>query len=123
VVAGPSSDHELAGRFALRGKPDRYSSHVRHAQHRNHFGDPAKVYLAPEALSGGEAGAQADVFSLGAIAYHLFTGRPPADSPLDLPAKLREGGGLRLAEAVDGIGSFLQDMVRAPSAQHAVDKV
>jgi hypothetical protein len=46
----------------------------------DHFGDPAKVYLAPEALSGGEAGAQADVFSLGSIAYHLFTGRPPADT-------------------------------------------
>lgn len=79
----------------------------------DHFGDPAKVYLAPEALSGGETGAQADVFSLGAIAYHLFSGRPPADSPLDLPAKLREGGGLRLAEAVDGIGTYLQDLVRA----------
>jgi serine/threonine protein kinase len=79
----------------------------------DHFSDPAKIYLAPEALSGGETGAQADVFSLGAIAYHLFSGRPPVDSPLDLPAKLREGGGLRLAEAVDGIGSYLQDMVRA----------
>jgi hypothetical protein len=31
-------------------------------------------------------------------------------------AKLREGGGLRLAEAVDGIGSYLQDMVRASTA-------
>ena len=89
----------------------------------SHFGDPAKVYLAPEALSGGEAGAQADVFSLGAIAYHLFTGRPPADSPLDLPAKLREGGGLRLAEAVDGIGSFLQDMVRASTAPIPSDRI
>jgi serine/threonine protein kinase len=89
----------------------------------DHFGDPAKVYLAPEALSGGEAGAQADVFSLGAIAYHLFTGRPPADGPLDLPAKLREGGGLRLAEAVDGIGTFLEDLVRASTAPIVRDRI
>jgi len=89
----------------------------------DHFGDPAKVYLAPEALSGGEAGAQADVFSLGAIAYHLFTGRPPADSPLDLPAKLREGGGLRLAEAVDGIGTFLEDLVRASTTPVVRDRI
>lgn len=89
----------------------------------DHFGDPAKVYLAPEALSGGEAGAQADVFSLGAIAYHLFTGRPPADSPLELPAKLREGGGLRLAEAVDGIGTFLEDLVRASTAPVVRDRI
>ena len=89
----------------------------------DHFGDPAKVYLAPEALSGGEAGAQADVFSLGAIAYHLFTGRPPADSPLELLAKLREGGGLRLAEAVDGIGTFLEDLVRAPTAPVVRDRI
>lgn len=89
----------------------------------DHFGDPAKVYLAPEALSGGEAGAQADVFSLGAIAYHLFTGRPPADSPLDLPAKLREGGGLRLVEAVDGIGTFLEDLVRASTAPIVRDRI
>ena len=89
----------------------------------DHFSDPAKVYLAPEALSGGEAGAQADVFSLGAIAYHLFTGRPPADGPLELPAKLREGGGLRLAEAVDGIGSFLEDLVRASTAPVVRDRI
>ena len=89
----------------------------------DYFSDPAKVYLAPEALSGGEAGAQADVFSLGAIAYHLFTGRPPADSPLELPAKLREGGGLRLAEAVDGIGTFLEDLVRASTAPVVRDRI
>lgn len=89
----------------------------------DHFADPAKVYLAPEALSGGETGAQADVFSLGAIAYHLFSGRPPADSPLELPAKLREGGGLRLAEAVDGIGAYLQDLVRASTTPVVSDRI
>jgi serine/threonine protein kinase len=90
------------------------TSGTRHIE--DHYGDPAKVYLAPEAVSGGEAGAPADVFSLGAIAYHLFTGRPPVDNPLDLPTKLREGGGLRLAEAVDGIGAFIEDVVRASTA-------
>ena len=89
----------------------------------DHFSDPAKVYLAPEALSGGEAGAQADVFSLGAIAYHLFTGRPPADNPLDLPAKLREGGGLRLTAAVDGVGTFLEDLVRASTTPVVRDRI
>jgi Protein kinase domain/Nuclease-related domain len=77
----------------------------------DHFADPAKVYLAPEALSGGEAGAQADVFSLGAIAYHLFAGRPPVDNYLELPARLRESGGLRLSDAVDGISTYLEDLV------------
>ncbi len=50
----------------------------------DYFPNPAKVYLAPEALSGEDdaAGIRADVFSLGAIAYHLFAGRPPADNPL-----------------------------------------
>jgi len=51
---------------------------------------------------------------LGAIAYHLFSGRPPVDSPAGSSSRsCAEGGGLRLAEAVDGIGSYLQDMVRA----------
>ena len=42
----------------------------------------ATVYMAPEALLGPEGGAEAsDVFSLGAIAFHLFAGRPPGEQP------------------------------------------
>lgn len=89
----------------------------------DHFSDPAKVYLAPEALTGVDAAAQADVFSLGAIAYHLFAGRPPADDPLSLPAKLREGGGLKLSEAVDGVGTYLEDLVRTATAPAVRDRI
>ena len=80
--------------------------------------DPAKVYLAPEALSGDDdaSGVLADVFSLGAIAYYLIAGRPPADNPFDLPGRLRAGDGLRLSDTVDGVGEFLQELVRASTA-------
>ena len=45
----------------------------------------ATVYMAPEALLDPKAATEAsDVFSLGAIAYHLFAGRPPASSPAEL---------------------------------------
>ncbi|WP_029008644.1 BREX system serine/threonine kinase PglW [Azospirillum halopraeferens] len=75
--------------------------------------DPAKVYIAPEALSGGpQSGPHHDVFSLAAIAYHLFTGQPPAASPLDLAARLRSGGGLRVSDVVDGAMQSLVDLVR-----------
>ncbi len=78
----------------------------------DHFADLAKVYLAPELLGAHtESGPRADVFSLGAIAYHLFTGKPPADNPLDLPEKLRTGDGLRLSEAIDGVGAGLEDSI------------
>ena len=91
----------------------------------DYFPDPAKVYLAPEALSGEDdaSGILADVFSLGAIAYFLIAGRPPGDNPLDLPARLRAGNGLRLSDAVDGVGDFLQEMVRAGTAPIVGDRI
>ncbi len=89
----------------------------------DHLSDPAKLYVAPEATAGGaEGAAQADVFSLGAVAYHIFAGRPPADSPLDLPGLLREGGGLRLSGAVNGVGRWLEEMVRAATAPVVRDR-
>jgi serine/threonine protein kinase len=75
--------------------------------------DPAKVYMAPETLLGAEtAGAHHDVFSLGAIAYHVFTGTPPATSPLELGEKLRARGGLQLSDVIDGANAELQELIR-----------
>jgi serine/threonine protein kinase len=53
-----------------------------------------------------------DVFSLGCIAYQLFSGQPPAESALDLAEKLRVGQGLRLSDVLDGCGARQQDLIQ-----------
>ena len=91
--------------------------------------DPGRVYLAPEAAwTQGEAdqsqGPQLDVFSLGAIAYHLFSGQPPATNAIDLLERLRTGPGLCLSDQLDGAGVALQELIQFstipdPSARFA----
>ncbi|WP_058553873.1 BREX system serine/threonine kinase PglW [Thiohalocapsa sp. ML1] len=79
----------------------------------NFVAEESAVYMAPEALAErGEAGEQADVFSLGAIAYHLFAGVPPATSFYELCEKLREGKGLRIAAALDGASERLDSLIQ-----------
>ena len=89
----------------------------------DHLADPAKVYHAPEAAADGDEGAaRVDVFSLGAIAYHILSGRPPVTSPLDLPSRLREGNGLLLSGAMNGAGRWLEEMVRVSTAPVVRDR-
>ncbi|NCA72643.1 MAG: BREX system serine/threonine kinase PglW, partial [Sphingobacteriia bacterium] len=83
-------------------------------QHLERYIDaPSQVYLAPEATRPDiAAGPHMDVFSLGAIAFHLFTGRPPADSRLELIERLRLGHGLRISDVLDGAGPCLQYLIQ-----------
>lgn len=75
--------------------------------------DPGLIYLAPETTRADPAqGPSLDVFSLGCIAYYLFSGLPPAESVLDLTAKLRVGQGLRLSDTMDGCGSRQQELIQ-----------
>lgn len=75
--------------------------------------DPGMVYLAPETTRADPAqGPSLDVFSLGCIAYHLFSGQPPAESVLDLTEKLRVSQGLRLSDVLDGCGARQQELVQ-----------
>lgn len=39
------------------------------------------AYMPPEQIEGGDVGCQADIYSLGAVLYHLVAGRPPFDAP------------------------------------------
>jgi serine/threonine protein kinase len=74
--------------------------------------DTAALYRAPEfAADTDEAGEQLDVFSLGALAWHLLTKQPPADTPGALWETLRDGGGLDLTAVLDGVPEELRDLV------------
>jgi serine/threonine protein kinase len=89
----------------------------------DHLTDPARVYQAPEAVAGRDEGAaRADVFSLGAIAYHILSGRAPATSQLDLPGRLKEGNGLLLSGAMNGAGRWLEELVRVSTAPIVRDR-
>lgn len=89
----------------------------------DHLADPAKVYVAPECPTVGDEGAaRADVFSLGAIAYQVLTGRPPASTPLELPALLRDGNGLLISGVLNGAGRWLEEMVRVSTAPVVRDR-
>lgn len=75
--------------------------------------DLSLLYMAPEALTDpGAPGEHVDVFSLGAVAFHLFAGRPPASSLYELTEVLDANGGLDIAAALDGAGPQLVDMIR-----------
>jgi hypothetical protein len=74
--------------------------------------DASLVFLAPEALAGGaDGGVELDIFPLGARAYLLFTGKPPAASQAELQEKLRQTGGLNISEVLDGAVDALKDLV------------
>ena len=98
---------------------------TRHPDDR--LSDAARVYAAPEANDDSADGAspsaaRADVFSMGALAYLIVSGQAPARGPLDMPALLREGNGLRLSAVVNGVGKDLEDFVRIATAPMVRDR-
>lgn len=79
--------------------------------------DPGLLYLAPETTRADPSqGASLDVFSLGCIAFYIFTSQPPAESTLELSEKLRAGQGLRLSDTLDGCGARQQELIQFATA-------
>ena len=70
------------------------------------------VYMSPEAIADPRKVTEAsDVFSLGAIAFHLFASRPPAGNLTELSKILRDNKGLTLSSVVDGVGPKLEEFL------------
>lgn len=88
--------------------------------------DAAGVYLAPEVRTHQEPdGVRADVFSLGAIAYRLFSGQPPASDVLELQQRLLDSAGLDLSAVVDGVSeelSLLVEGATCPDPERRFDR-
>ncbi len=75
--------------------------------------DSARLYLAPETANGfATEPVRSDVFSVGAIAYLLFSGHAPGVDLADFRERLRESGGLDLSADVDGVSEYLRVAVR-----------
>lgn len=88
--------------------------------------DAGTAYMAPEALSGENTGEHLDVFSLGAIAYHVFSGVAPGANGLELSSKLRDTKGLQISSVLNGAGEALQYLVQYsthPEVTHRFDSV
>jgi serine/threonine protein kinase len=84
---------------------------TRHVE--DYIEDPGLIYLAPETTRADPAqGPSLDVFSLGCIAYYIFSGKPPAESVLELDEKLRISQGLRLSDTMDGCGVRQQELIQ-----------
>lgn len=74
--------------------------------------EEAGPYVALEAHTGAADGVHLDVFSLGAIAYHLFTGKKPAQTDIELLDKLRRGSGLQVTDEINGASEAMQYLVQ-----------
>jgi serine/threonine protein kinase len=73
----------------------------------------ALVYMPPEAVADCRKVTEAsDVFSLGAIAFHLFANRPPATNPTELARILRDQKGLSISSVLDGAGPKLEELIQ-----------
>ncbi|WP_322753657.1 BREX system serine/threonine kinase PglW [Frankia sp. Cas3] len=75
--------------------------------------EATSAYFAPEWSWGTTNGVTLDVFGVGAIAYHLFTGGPPASTYGALTRRLAEHGRLSLAQQMDAVPAALDELVAA----------
>ncbi|MGI3230880.1 protein kinase domain-containing protein [Streptomyces sp. GTA36] len=73
--------------------------------------DAARLYLAPETDQPYADPADLDMFGLGAVAYLILTGQPPATQRSALSERLRTDSGLHLYAVADGFSDALDELV------------
>ena len=71
-------------------------------------------------------GEHLDVFSLGAIAYHIFSGNLPASDAVELNDKLCETKGLQISSVLNGATEALQFLIQYsthPEVANRIDSI
>lgn len=85
--------------------------------------DPDRVYLAPEiAYAEPAQAAQLDVFSLGCLAWLIFSGQPPAENGVEMNQRLRAGPGLRLSDVQNGCSSKLVELIQLSTTPELITR-
>ena len=85
--------------------------------------DAGTAYMAPEAfVHDAGSGERLDIFSLGAIAYHIFSGKPPAANGIELSNKLRVTKALQISSVLNGAGENLQELIQSSTRAYVNDR-
>lgn len=82
------------------------------------------TYMSPEQVDGSELDCRADIYSLGAVMYHLIAGRPPFEAPSQ-PALLHQifhGQLTPLTRLREGVSEALDQLVRQAMSQRREDR-
>ncbi|WP_244871087.1 BREX system serine/threonine kinase PglW [Catellatospora sp. IY07-71] len=104
-------DWQTGGSIAGATQVTRLSSTSDGAGLELFFDDEVRRYQAPESTTSAQAsGVLLDVFGLGATAYRIFAGNPPAETAEELLAAVRNKG-LNLAAVADGMPDSLVTLV------------
>ena len=78
----------------------------------NDLSEVERTYLAPELRAVGEPGGIAsDIYSLGALAYLIFTGQPPAQTLDELDGVLARQHHLAVSQHINGASSGLEHFI------------
>lgn len=85
------------------------------SDHTQVFRVGSLAYMSPEQLEGDVLDSRADIYSLGAVLYHLIAGRPPFDSAHQqaLMHQIHHGSAPVLSSLREGVPEGLQSLIEA----------
>jgi serine/threonine protein kinase len=82
------------------------------------------AYMSPEQLDGSALDCRADMYSLGAVLYHLIAGRPPFDAQVQsaMMHQIYHATPASLVGMRDGVGTAVDSVIQRALAKHPQDR-